>query len=139
MSVPEERKGAVSAARSLRSTNRAFAVLTSRRLRIRCSTPHCASAAGAAPQTSASSAARTIRSAPVIIEIEPVVGREPAVMLEARGVFLHRLVHEPLALPTLRSAQILDQLEVDVVAVAAAVKADHQYERAPEHGGEAER
>src|SRR5262249_54968045 len=107
-------------------------------LRMRSATSHSAARPGTASPSSASSSTRATASAPVIIEVEPVVRRLAAVVLEPRRVFVHRVVHD--LLPAAAGlAQVLQHLEMDIVAVAAPVQADHEHERLAQHGGEAKR
>src|SRR5687767_5439108 len=75
--------------------------------------------------STAASAERMPRSAPEIIEIEPVVRREPAVVLEAFDVLFNRLRNDGIALAARDVSHVHEALEVDVIAVAAAIQAEH--------------
>src|SRR5688572_16933128 len=87
----------------------------------------------------------TIRSAatalctPEVIEVEPVVRREAAVVLEARGVAADPGLKLRAALVPADAQLFGEGLEVDRVAPAAEVQAEEQHHRRPEDRREEER
>src|SRR6188768_1725080 len=95
-----------------------------------CCTPHSAAEAQAAPAKSSAAASALV---PEFIEIEPVVGREAAIVLEAPGVALQQGPDQGLAR---RSGEVLrgaKLLEADFVAIAAEVEAEHQHDGTVQH------
>src|SRR5688500_9130785 len=124
-------------ARCLRSTNVPLAVFTRARSCISCSMPQAPAAGAAATNKSPSSSAR--RLAPEIIEVEPVVGGQPAVVLQPAGVAAQQQVDRRGALAPARLARLGEPLDVDVIAVAAAVEAEYQRHRPVQHDGDADR
>src|SRR5690349_11833922 len=128
----------------LRSVNLALADGICASSRINCSIPHSATcaAACAAPAMSRqtrTTAARAARSMPVIIKIEPVVGSLPAMVLEPAHIALQGILDRPSAIRTGDAFHVGQHLEVDIIVIAAAVDAQHEDDRAPEHGGNPKR
>src|SRR5688572_3677375 len=128
---------------SLRSTKRALVDLTWLSSCMSCCTPQsAASTADAAKKTIAASSAapgRTGRLAPEIIEVEPVVGRAPAVVLEPRAVAPHQRLDHRFSRLAGELVSVSKPLEAHLVAVAAPVEAEHQRDRALQHRGDAHR
>src|SRR5512134_331225 len=126
MSVPEDSSGSLKRATCFRSENFARADFTCASSRISCSTPQSAAAAGIpAARASAPIHARSTGLTPVIIEIEPVIRRQPAIVLEPRGVALERVLDRAFAIRAGDPAHVGQPLEMDIVAAAAAVDAEH--------------
>src|SRR5258706_14627970 len=127
-------------ARCLRSTNFARADLTCASSRINCSTPQ--SAATAALHAAMASMPISTRIAgliPVIMEIEPVIRGQPAIMLETADVLSQRVLDRIIASRAVDLAEIGERLEADIVTVAAAINSEHQHHRPFEQRGDAER
>src|SRR5665213_2572859 len=76
---------------------------------------------------------------PEIVEVEPVVRRGAAIMLEPLHIGGQGLLRG-MAAPIRRRIRPIGQaLEMDVVAPAAAIEGTHQDNGAPKHGGNLER
>src|SRR5688572_23867843 len=119
----------------LRSENFARADFTCARSRISGSRPQSAEpAAPAASIAAAAAATRSARLAPVVIEIEPVVRSRAAVVLEPLHIAAQRLLDSALAVGSADIAHVGKHLEVDIVAVAAAIDTEHQNHRPAQHG-----
>src|SRR5688572_14469451 len=147
MSAPEDSSGALNMASCLLSTKRALADLTwdsSCMSRFR---SHAPGAAGSAPIALAATSAAAQSAAPSsapglppeIIEIEPVVRRAPAIVLEPPGIALQQRLDHRLARGAGELFHARQALEVDLVAVAPAVEAEHERDRALQHRGDADR
>src|ERR1700691_442292 len=94
----------------------------------------------AAPNNARMKAAfRRIGLFPKVIEVEPVVGRRTAVMLEPFHIVGQGPLCRRVALANRHPQPIGETFEMDVVAPAAPVKSEHQDDRAPQHGGDLER
>src|ERR1043165_2542139 len=104
--------------RYLRSTNLPLATLTFANSCMSCSMPQ-APASGAASSISRRGrgrARRASRLAPEIIEVEPVIGGQAAIVLEPRGVALRQPVHRRAALQAAHLVGFGESLDVDLIA-----------------------
>src|SRR5688500_11784609 len=127
-------------AMSLRSTKRARVDLTWASSCIRSRTPHSAASTADAVRSMAaanSSAGRRSGLAPVIIEVEPVVGSGAAIVLEPAGIALQQALDHRLARGAVKLFHARQPLEANLVAIAAAVEAEHERDRALQHRGDA--
>src|SRR5260221_11900571 len=97
----------------------------------------CAAAGSESMQAASAILAR--RPAPEIMEVEPVVGRRAAEILQALGVALGPLSRPRGPLGALRVRLLAHGLQVNDLALAAAVQARHPIHRDAHAQGEAQR
>src|SRR5690349_1649088 len=88
-------------------------------------------------------APRTRFMAPEIVEVEPVVRLGTTMALKQRGVTGDSCSHGRLPASGVEPAEVREFLELDVVAVRAAIQADHEnhgtsHHRSGPHGPEGE-
>src|SRR5690349_13262492 len=103
----------------LRSTNLPRALFTCAR--------RCIRSSSASAWAGSANAIRTTASlSPEIIEVEPVVRRGAAVVLEAPRVALHPGPHARLALARVELDRVGEMLDADLVAPSAVVEAEEQ-------------
>src|SRR5919198_430420 len=74
---------------------------------------------------------------PEIEEIKPIVGRAPAIALQDGGVADNRRLYRRLAFRWRCLGKVSQRLEIDLITVAAEIKADHEDHRSAQHGGQA--
>src|SRR5215471_16130660 len=120
--------------RCLRSTNLPRAVFTCpssciRRSRFQPSRLAPSAASAEEIQMASSRSARRARCgldlSPEIIEVEPVVRGDAAIVLQAVGIALEKRLDHPLALPAANPREVGKVLDMDLIAVAAAIKPEH--------------
>src|SRR4051812_42321950 len=83
-----------------------------------------------AANKSAHQAWRALRLLPEIIKVVPVIRRITAVVFETRDVIALRLFERVLAFGARCRPRIDQSLEINIIAVAAAIQAEHQDHRA---------
>src|SRR4249920_49415 len=76
---------------------------------------------------------------PKIIEVEPVVRGKTTVIFETFGVAPHDLFNYWIAIPAIALFRLRQPLDMNLVPVAAPVKAEYQCNRPIQHGGNAHR
>src|SRR5688500_1628855 len=91
------------------------------------------------PSTASGTSKRMLRSAPEIIEVEPVVGREAAIVLDARGVALDPRLQLRSAVPAADIERIGKGLPMDGIAPPAEVKPEEEHHRCFQDRREEER
>src|ERR1044071_5297808 len=130
-SVPEDSSGVVRMPTYRRSTNRPFDVFTLAsscisRATFQADSSAAPSAAAATPCARAA-ASRTARALPPkVIEVEPVVGRDTAVVLQPSHIASQQRLDCAIAGANALFARRGETLDVDVVAVRTAVDAEEQ-------------
>src|SRR5258708_11638217 len=129
--LPGSSSGADSAARYLRSTNLPCADFTARSSCISSGNPQRTSLCAGAACDSASAMISALT--PVVIEVEPVVRRQPAMVLEAPRVALDPRPHGGFAVAALERDALGERLEPDLIVPAAAVQAEKQDHRGFDH------
>src|SRR6185437_8347559 len=133
MSVPDASTGLSSMCNSLRSTKRPVADLTWRSSAMSWSRPKgAACAAGNAHSSSAAvTAVRRVSagSLPEVMEVEPIEGRIATIRFEPRDIAGERALGL-LGAAALGIVAERQALEKDIIALTAAVHAEHQHDRA---------
>ena len=66
---------------------------------------------------------------PKVIKIEPVVGRQTAVVFQAVGIQLCPLLNLLVSMPPVNLERFSKQFKMDIVAVAAAIKPKEENDR----------
>src|SRR5687767_8862194 len=117
----------------LRSTKRALDDFTCPRVCISSSMPQPSGVAAAAESWAAQPASVSRTSAraaplalPAVIEIEPVIRLDPAVVLEARDVMAQHRLDGPIPLSAAGQGHVRKPLEMHLIAISAAIEPDHQ-------------
>src|SRR3954464_5876243 len=129
-SVPEDSSGAVRTPRKRRSTKRPFDVFTLASSCISRATSQADESAAAAGPGIRAAASRSARALPPkVIEVEPVVWRHAAVVLQPSHIASQQLVDCCIAGAPARFVRHRETLDVYVVAVRAAVEAEEQQHR----------
>ena len=66
---------------------------------------------------------------PKVIKVEPIVGRQAAVVFQAVGVALGPLLNLLVSMPSVDRDLLGEQLEMDLVAIASSVEPEEENDR----------